>query len=96
MLSNSVLIDIRSIIRSDVKLPHSRNNSIKIKSYMPCLKCKEAKTRGRKKVFDNCASLYQHLVTNHNEIDRDCYPSLENCVDILQLTSDLISMEFLK
>ena len=99
MFPESALLDkrsIRSIIRSDVKLSHSRHNSDKIQGLLICWKCKEARTRGRAKSFDNCASLYQHLVTNHNDIDRDCYPSIENCIETLQIISDLISIGVLK
>ena len=104
MLSNSVQLDIRSmirsILRSDVKLPHSRHNSVKISSRLFCWKCIEdvtpPKSPGRKKSFNNCSRLYQHLVSNHNGLDRVCSPSLEICLEVLQFTSDLISLRLLK
>jgi len=99
MLSESSQIDkgLEFLIRkSGLNLPHCSQNSTKMEGKLVCWKCKEARTRGKVKDFDNTKSYYFHLKTKHNDIDRDCYPSIDNCIETLQIISDLISIGVLK
>jgi|APSaa5957512535_1039671.scaffolds.fasta_scaffold12717_2 hypothetical protein len=99
MLSKSSQLDkgLEILIgKSGMNLPHCSQNSTKIHRIMYCWKCVEGRKKGGSGSFDNTQSYFFHLKTCHNDLDRNCFPSVDNCIKYLQVLSDLISVRVLR
>lgn len=74
---------------------HVRYNDIKLKINTRCEKC-VFQTNKPTKNFENLRSLYQHLLYHHSGADKTEYPGRDECIERLQVLSDLINLGVLR
>lgn len=75
-------------------VPASQNR-IKIIGNFHCWKCKSER-KGKFKRFDNCRSLFWHLIKHHGGMDRKSTPTLKVCLDMLDVLSVAVSVGVIK
>ena len=77
------------------KILHCSQDRIIIGGRMYCWKCIDETNRITKK-FNNCRSLYFHIVSRHSSIDELTYPTKTDCIKRLQNISNEIQLGVLK
>ena len=81
-------------IIKDKKFTHCSNNATKLSFLLFCPKF-IAESKNRVKKWDNCRSLYYHLIAEH-QFDKTLSPSLPDSISWLQSVSDAINQRWIK
>ncbi|MCV0372646.1 MAG: hypothetical protein K5793_03735 [Nitrosarchaeum sp.] len=74
---------------------HCSQNRTKVKFLIRCWKCKKV-SKGKTRGFDNCRSAYYHLTHHHSGMDRNSYPTRDQCIEYLQKISDMVQVGVLQ
>jgi len=82
-------------VRLISKTVPASQNKIKIIGNLHCWKCKSER-KGKFKRFDNCRSLFWHLIKHHSGMDRKSTPTLKVCLDMLDVLSVAVSVGVIK
>lgn len=77
------------------QIVHCSQDRTIIEGILHCWKCKVQTNRATKK-FNNCRSLYFHIVSLHSGIDELTRPTKDECIERLQNISNEIQIGVLK
>ena len=77
------------------KILHCSQNKIIIEGRLFCWKCKAENNKFTKQ-FNNCKSLYYHLISLHSGTDKETKSTRNNCIERLQNISNEIQLGVLK
>jgi len=77
------------------KLVSCSENKIKLNFGIHCPKCK-LETKRQVKRFDNCSSIYYHLIFKHSGTDKMSVPTRNECIETIQKISDFVVLGVLR